>query len=68
MWPVGKRISIQWRAPLDQRPDVWVDFILLGALDGWVSLQGVEAEDCAPYDGGPIFVPLSAIELIEVVE
>jgi hypothetical protein len=64
MWPIGKRVQVQWRASDDE----WEDFVLLGVADGWVKLQGVPDRYGNPYDGGPLLAPLASIELFELVE
>jgi len=61
---VDGTVIITWRECGD-----WHHYRIIGLdyLLGWIRLQGVAAPDGTPFTGGPIWVPMTDIAMIEEV-
>lgn len=60
----GLDVFVQWH---DRKCD-WHHYAVAGYCDSWILLRGRANDVGDEFSGGPIFVPMTDIEFIEVLE
>lgn len=67
---IGKYVEIEWNNYYHSQTDeeVWSDYAVLDVDQGFIKLQGVRDKHGSEYSGGPIWVNMSVIDLLEVCD
>lgn len=69
---ISNIVKITWRH-IDPREEPWERYRVMDADCEWIKLQGMDRPNKVrnsfdPYEGGPIVVRLSDIDMAEIVE